>query len=237
MISIFICYLPQLTAVKSPISTYKFLDLLETNIRQRGDVGGSAKKIGRRIKELERIYGIEHGGNRGNQYVEAKPNNSALATQEQLATQLGISVDTLQNYKLLADMIPELEELMDTGIVTKTTALAMMRNLSQEEIKDLIESNLRQRVLGNTNPVKLGRCFSFLNEYYGFTQGGDRKSNTKVLCLNQNTPHNQTELAESYGITQQTMNNYMRMASMISELEDLVDTGIVTKDTALAMVL
>ena len=29
------------------------------------------------------------------------------------------------------------------------------------------------------------------------------------------------------------MNNYMRMASMIPELEDLVDTGIVTKDTAL----
>ena len=46
-------------------------------------------------------------------------------------------------------------------------------------------------------------------------------------------PHNQTELAESYSITKQTMNNYMRMASMIPELEDLVDTGIVTKDTAL----
>ena len=33
-------------------------DLLETNIRQRGDVGGSAKKVGRRIKELERIREI-----------------------------------------------------------------------------------------------------------------------------------------------------------------------------------
>lgn len=43
-------------------------------------------------------------------------------------------------------------------------------------------------------------------------------------------PHNQTELAESYGITKQTMNNYMSMTSMIPELEDLVDTGIVTKD-------
>ena len=32
------------------------------------------------------------------------------------------------------------------------------------------------------------------------------------------------------------MNNYMRMASMIPELEDLVDTGIVTKDTALAII-
>ena len=42
-------------------------DLIETNIRQRGDVGGSAKKVGLRIKELERIYGIQHGGDRGNQ--------------------------------------------------------------------------------------------------------------------------------------------------------------------------
>lgn len=48
-------------------------------------------------------------------------------------------------------------------------------------------------------------------------------------------PSNQKELAESYGITQQTMNNYMRMASMIPELEDLVDTGILAPTTALAM--
>ena len=38
----------------------------------------------------------------------------------------------------------------------------------ENEIRDLIESNLRQRVLGNTNPVKLGRCFSFLNNWYRF---------------------------------------------------------------------
>lgn len=81
---------------------------------------------------------------------------------------------------------------------------------------DLIESNLRQRVLGNTNPVKLGKCFSFLNKYYGFQNGGDRRSEEKVFTLkNSNIPANQTELADSYGITKQTMNNYMRMAKII----------------------
>ena len=114
-------------------------DLLETNIRQRGDVGGSAKKIGRRIKELERLYGI-HQGNGSNQH-EQKPNNSEIAkTQADLAKDLGMSVDTLQNYKLLAEMIPEIEELMDTGIVTKTTALAMIKNLSEDEQKEMISS-------------------------------------------------------------------------------------------------
>lgn len=108
-------------------------DLLETNIRQRGDIGGSAKKVGLRIKELERIYGIEHGGDR-----KSNTNNSVLKSQSDLATQMGISVDTLQNYKQLANMIPELSELVDTGIVTKTTALSIMRNLSEQEQEELI---------------------------------------------------------------------------------------------------
>lgn len=84
--------------------------------------GGSAKKVGMRIRELERLYGIKVG----------KPNyenNSQLKTQEDLASVMGIEVRTLQNYKLLSEMIPELSDLVDTGIVTKTTALAMMRNL------------------------------------------------------------------------------------------------------------
>lgn len=119
-------------------------DLLETNIRQRGDVGGSAKKVGLRIKELERLYGIQNGSThfQGNQHKEVVTNKSEAPTftQEQLASQMGISVDTLQNYKFLADMIPELEELLDTGIVTKTTALAMMKELSKEEQKELLDS-------------------------------------------------------------------------------------------------
>lgn len=94
----------------------------ETNIRQRGDVGGSAKKVGKRIKELERIYGITKGNN---QY-SSLPNNS-VSSQEDIAAQMGISVQTLQNYKMMAEMIPELEDLMDTGIVTK---VRQCRNLT-----------------------------------------------------------------------------------------------------------
>lgn len=44
---------------------------------------------------------------------------------------MGISVDTLQNYKMLADMIPELDELVTTGIVTTHTVLADFFNNSQ----------------------------------------------------------------------------------------------------------
>lgn len=110
-------------------------DVIISHIRRRGEIGGSAKKVGKRIKELERLYGIQHGATsfQGNQY-EVIPNNSETPKKSQtdLAAQMGISVDTLQNYKMLAEMIPELDELVSTGIVTKTTALAMMRNLSEK---------------------------------------------------------------------------------------------------------
>ncbi|WP_143321641.1 hypothetical protein [Clostridium sp. HBUAS56010] len=68
---------------------------------------------------MERLYGIENGGDRKSKSV---PNNSDVISQDDLAKQIGISVDTLANYKLLAEMIPELSDLVDTGIVTKTKA-------------------------------------------------------------------------------------------------------------------
>lgn len=65
-------------------------------------------KLGRCIRELERIYGVERGGDR-----KSNTNNSVLISQTDIADKLGISVDTLQNYKKLTEMIPELEELVD----------------------------------------------------------------------------------------------------------------------------
>ena len=106
-----------------------------TNIRRRGEIGGSAKKVGKRIKELERLYGIREG-NGSNQYKkkELEPNNSVEAkSQSDLAAQLGISVDTLQNYKMLAEMIPELEDLVDTGIVTAHTKKGVVKRYSIPE--------------------------------------------------------------------------------------------------------
>ena len=109
-------------------------DLIETNIRQRGVGNPNPVKLGRCIKELERIYGVEHGGDR-----KSKPNNSAL-NQQELADMIGISVDTLQNYKKLTELIPELDDLVQTGMTTPTTARAIMRQLSEEEQIQLISS-------------------------------------------------------------------------------------------------
>lgn len=105
------------------------LDLLESNIRRRGKIGGSAKKVGKRIKELERIYGVEHGGNR-----KSSPKVSDL-NQSDIAEMIGISVDTLNNYKKLTELIPELKE-----------------NVVQEKMRKIILD-------------KLGKwCYDFIND-------------------------------------------------------------------------
>lgn len=46
-----------------------YKELTQDYICRRGEVGGSAKKVGLRIKELERLYEIEHGGSRRNNCV------------------------------------------------------------------------------------------------------------------------------------------------------------------------
>jgi ParB-like chromosome segregation protein Spo0J len=109
-------------------------DLIETNLRQRGLGNTNPIKMGRCIKELERIYGIRQG-----QYGR-NPNNSEISSQTELASMVGISVDTLNNYKKLTDLIPDLSDLVDTGIVTPTTALSIVKNMSPNEQEQFVES-------------------------------------------------------------------------------------------------
>ena len=79
------------------------LDNHLSNICRRGEVGGSAKKTGKRIQELDRIYENTRGGDR-----KSNPNNYGLMSHDKMANLMGISVSTLENYKMLADMIPKL---------------------------------------------------------------------------------------------------------------------------------
>mgnify|MGYP004483982301 CR=1 FL=1 len=106
-----------------------------------GEIGESAKKVGKRIKELERIYGIEHGGDR----KTSNPKVSDL-NQSDIAEMIGISVDTLNNYKKLTELIPELEDLVDTGIVTKLYRIVTKKYiyLFEQYICDTLKSCMRR---------------------------------------------------------------------------------------------
>lgn len=64
------------------------------------------------------MYGIKQGGSGfyGNSHVsnvESTNNSETLKTQEQLAAQMEISVDTLQNYKLLSERTPKVSDSLN----------------------------------------------------------------------------------------------------------------------------
>lgn len=59
---------------------------------------------------------------------------------EDKVKELELSNQNLRNYEKLTNMIPELEDLVNTGIVTKNSTFAMMKNLSNKEQKEFIES-------------------------------------------------------------------------------------------------
>lgn len=159
--------------------------LIETNIRQRGTIGGSAKKVGNRIKTLEKIYGIKMGNPTGNNQYSRKEelaNNCLIPrTQEDLAEKLGISVSTLKNYKALLDMIPELEDLVDTGIVTPSTALAIMRELPKDEQRDFIAN------LPEVERLSRERAKQLMAEYKETKEAELRDANRKLDSVQKET--------------------------------------------------
>lgn len=119
--------------------------LIETNIRQRGVGNTNAVKLGRCIRELERIYGIKNGNN---QHTEKSlAHNEQPLTQEDLAKQLEISKAQMNRYKSLTELIPELQDAVQSGQITATTAMGFVKKLSPEEQKQLAEQiGVQERV-------------------------------------------------------------------------------------------
>ena len=68
---------------------------------------------------------------------------------------------------------------------------------SKKVLKDLIETNIRQRGIGNPNPIKLGRCIKELERIYGVRDGSTNKQGTIV---GENFSFTQKDLAKEIGI-------------------------------------
>lgn len=110
-------------------------DLICTNIMQRGVGNVNPMKMARCIIELERIKGIRKGGNGSNQYniKEVNQDNLDLATQKNLASELKISQQQLGDYKKLTTLIPELQDMIESGEMKATVGYKVYAKLPQEE--------------------------------------------------------------------------------------------------------
>ena len=89
--------------------------------------------MGRIICELERIYGIKNGGDK-----LSRLSNGQSATQEELANKLGIDINTYRRSKKILELIPELQDMVDTGSITTSVASRILARLSPADQKNLI---------------------------------------------------------------------------------------------------
>ena len=96
-----------------------------------------------------------------------------------------------------------------------------------EQLKQLIETNIKQRGIGNPNSVKLGRCILELERIEGITHGGSRVQNAPLKS--------QEGIAQEIGISVDQLKRYKSLTNLIPELSDLVETGTVNVTTASAI--
>ena len=122
-------------------------DLIETNVRQRGEIGGSELKAIHRVDELRRIYGVQNGGNRGNQYTGGKVavgKVSQLAnfpqTTEEVCAAAGIDYESYRKFKSLAALNPDWQELLEAGNVSASVASRIIAKLPSDKQTELLES-------------------------------------------------------------------------------------------------
>ena len=97
-------------------------------------------------------------------------------------------------------------------------------------LKDLIETNLMQRGIGNVNPVKIARCIVELERIAGIRHGGDRKSSGNNFDLK-----TQADLAEKLEISQRQLSNYKKLLDLAPELQTAVEDGKISATNASAI--
>lgn len=109
-------------------------DLIETNIKQRGNGNPNDVKLAYCILELERILGIRQGS-------AGKPerHNVAGKTQGDLAEELNMSQRQLQRYKKLTELVPGLQEAVQTGKISAANASAVLAKLPESEQRAIAE--------------------------------------------------------------------------------------------------
>lgn len=99
-------------------------------------------------------------------------------------------------------------------------------------LKDLIETNIRQRGIGNPNPIKLGKCLKELDRILDFKSGNNQYSASEKFSV----PTTQSDYYEGLGIDERTARNYKKLTELVPELQDWVETGILAPTTAIAII-
>lgn len=117
-------------------------DLISTNIMQRGVGNVNPMKMARCVQELERIKGVRIG--RGGDKISKQDNLNC--SQKDLAEDLHISQQQLQDYKKLLKLIPELQQMVENGSMKATVGYKIWAKMSQEEQEKFFNDIGREKI-------------------------------------------------------------------------------------------
>lgn len=102
-----------------------------------------------------------------------------------------------------------------------------------EIIKQLIETNICQRGIGNINFIKMGRCADELKRIQGIRHGGARNAESKRNNVPlDDSPQTMADLSERFGVSERTLKEAIRISHLPPEIQQLVTDGKVTSTTA-----
>ena len=102
-----------------------------------------------------------------------------------------------------------------------------------EMLKQLIECNIRQRGIGNINPVKFGRCITELERIYGIRNGSAGVApNKSEVPMAPGNPRTQDDLAEEIGISKDVIKRAKKLSELPEDIQQMVMDGKVTASTA-----
>ena len=111
---------------------------------------------------MERIYEIQHGGNR------SKSSNGTFGanqmTQQELAKKLGIDLNTLKRAKSLTNLSPEIQQLIEQGTISASTAARVIGSKLPKEEQTAATYTVKKSVTPTeyNNSNKEIRCYTLI---------------------------------------------------------------------------
>lgn len=98
-------------------------------------------------------------------------------------------------------------------------------------LEDLISTNIMQRGIGNTNPLKLARCIQELERIKGVRTGSFNERGNNRIGEGQNVSHQnpkitQEDIAKQFGVSVKKVQRIKSLLELPEDIQRLIETGV-----------
>ena len=209
-------------------------DLIETNVRQRGDVGGSELKIVRRVNALCDVYGVRRGtgGDRVNQHCLKKAMANAPSSVPEVCDLVGVPYTTFRNIHRITSLTTEMIEKMEAGEIPATVAASVIAKLTpeqQQELLSLLPDGTYISAAVANDYVKRIKELEAENSWYDESEGATSEQVDALTMRIQNLETDNERLRERHQTVdalkiQEDLDSYKHIAEQtIQSKQELID--------------